>query len=114
MIVQEGKSSQISNVFFLLGVWGIFLTLKSVTKQLQKNLWKHISVFWQFKQFQALTQARLDMLALNQNRNSSGELGSRVQALSDNLHHMSQELDHLRQSTTQETEGLRLEPGYKY
>ncbi|XP_051243109.1 pentraxin-4 [Dicentrarchus labrax] len=61
----------------------------------------------QFQQFQALTQARLDMLALNQNRNSSGGLGSRVQALSDHWHHMSEDLEHLKQSTTQEIEGLR-------
>uniref|UniRef100_A0A8P4GDB4 Pentraxin 4, long n=1 Tax=Dicentrarchus labrax TaxID=13489 RepID=A0A8P4GDB4_DICLA len=51
-------------------------------------------------------QARLDMLALNQNRNSSGGLGSRVQALSDHWHHMSEDLEHLKQSTTQEIEGL--------
>ncbi|XP_040918564.1 pentraxin-4 [Toxotes jaculatrix] len=61
----------------------------------------------QFQQFQALTQARLDMLALNQNRNSSKGLENRVQALNDYYHHMSQDLEHLKQSTTQEIEGLR-------
>ncbi|XP_059203825.1 pentraxin-4 isoform X1 [Centropristis striata] len=61
----------------------------------------------QFQQFQALTQARLNMLALNQNRNSSGGLESRVQALSDQWQQMSQDLHHLKQSTTQEIEGLR-------
>ncbi|KAF1379269.1 hypothetical protein PFLUV_G00174330 [Perca fluviatilis] len=61
----------------------------------------------QFQQFQALTQARLNMLAQNQNRNSSGGLESRVQALSDHWQHMSQDLEHLKQSTTQEIGGLR-------
>ncbi|XP_031718044.1 pentraxin-4 [Anarrhichthys ocellatus] len=61
----------------------------------------------QFQQFQALTQARLDMLALNQNRNSSGGLERRVQALSDNWHSVSQDLQHFKLSTTQEIEGLR-------
>ncbi|XP_076609448.1 uncharacterized protein ptx4 [Chaetodon auriga] len=61
----------------------------------------------QFQQFQALTQARLDMLALNQNRNSTGELGSRVQALSDHWHHMSQDLEQFKHSMTQEIESLR-------
>ncbi|XP_029365195.1 pentraxin-4 isoform X2 [Echeneis naucrates] len=61
----------------------------------------------QFQQFQALTQARLDMLALNQNRNSSQELKSHVQNLNEYYHHMSQDLEHLKQSTTQEVEGLR-------
>ncbi|GLD70182.1 pentraxin-4 isoform X1 [Lates japonicus] len=61
----------------------------------------------QFQQFQALTQARLDMLALNQNRNSSQGLESRLQALNDHYHHMSQDLEHLKQSITQEIEGLR-------
>nr|XP_019962087.1 PREDICTED: pentraxin-4 isoform X1 [Paralichthys olivaceus] len=61
----------------------------------------------QFQQFRALTQARLDMLALNQNRNSSWGLESRVQALNDQYHHMSQDLKHLNHNTTQEIEGLR-------
>ncbi|KAM7372251.1 hypothetical protein PAMP_009431 [Pampus punctatissimus] len=61
----------------------------------------------QFQQFRVLTQARLDMLALNQNRNSSSGLESRVQALNDHYHHLSQDLEHLKQSTTQEIEGLR-------
>ncbi|KAM3598290.1 uncharacterized protein V6R79_016187 [Siganus canaliculatus] len=61
----------------------------------------------QFQQFQVLTQARLDMLALNQNRNSSEELWSRVQALSNNWNQISQDLDLLKQSTAQEIEGLR-------
>ncbi|XP_034395205.1 pentraxin-4 [Cyclopterus lumpus] len=61
----------------------------------------------QFQQFQALTQARLDMLALNQNRNSSWGLESRVQALSDNWQRVSQDLEHFKQSTAQEIEGLR-------
>ncbi|KAK9534669.1 hypothetical protein VZT92_007099 [Zoarces viviparus] len=61
----------------------------------------------QFQQFQALTQARLDMLALNQNRNSSGGLERRVQALTDNWHGVSQDLQHFKLSTTQEIEGLR-------
>ncbi|XP_045897491.1 pentraxin-4 [Micropterus dolomieu] len=61
----------------------------------------------QFQQFQTQTQARLNMLALNQNRNASRWLESRVQVLSDHLHHMSQDLDHLKQSTTQEIKGLR-------
>lgn len=65
--------------------------------------------FTQFQQFQALTQARLDMLAQNQNRNFSGGLESRVQALSDHWRHMTQDLEQLKQSTTQEIEGLRLE-----
>ncbi|KAG8007138.1 Pentraxin-4 [Nibea albiflora] len=59
------------------------------------------------QQFQALTQARLDMLALNQNRNSSGVLATRIQALSEQWHHMSQDLEHLKQSTTQEIDSLR-------
>ncbi|XP_070837854.1 pentraxin-4 [Chaetodon trifascialis] len=61
----------------------------------------------QFQQFQALTQARLDMLALNQNRNSTGELETRIQALSDHWHHMSQDLEHFKHSMTQEIESLR-------
>ncbi|KAK2833642.1 hypothetical protein Q5P01_017531 [Channa striata] len=61
----------------------------------------------QFLQFQALTEARLNMLALNQNRNSTWGLESRVQALNDRYHHMSQDLEHLRQSTAQEIQGLR-------
>ncbi|XP_054463220.1 pentraxin-4 [Anoplopoma fimbria] len=61
----------------------------------------------QFQQFQALTQARLDMLAQNQNRNTSGGLESRVQALSDRWHSVSQDLEHFKLSTTQEIEGLR-------
>ncbi|XP_037648244.1 pentraxin-4 [Sebastes umbrosus] len=61
----------------------------------------------QFQQFQALTQARLDMLALNQNRNFSAGLESRVQVLSDHWRHMSQDLEHLKQSSAQEIEGLR-------
>ncbi|XP_029998102.1 pentraxin-4 [Sphaeramia orbicularis] len=61
----------------------------------------------QFQQFQALTQARLDMLTLIQNRNSSGGLESRVQALNDHYHHMSHDLEHLKQSTTQELGSLR-------
>nr|XP_046272074.1 pentraxin-4 [Scatophagus argus] len=61
----------------------------------------------QFQQFQELTQARLDRLALNQNRSFSGELGSHIQALSDHWHHMSQNLEHLKESTTQEIDGLR-------
>ncbi|XP_044187724.1 pentraxin-4 [Thunnus albacares] len=61
----------------------------------------------QFQQFQVLTQARLDMLAMNQNRNSSIGLESRVQALNDHYHHLSRDLEHLKQSTTQEIEGLR-------
>ncbi|KAM6913958.1 uncharacterized protein ptx4 isoform 1-T1 [Lycodopsis pacificus] len=65
----------------------------------------------QFQQFQALTQARLDMLALNQNRNSSGGLERRVQALTDNWHGVSQDLQHFKLSTTQEIEGLRSEVG---
>lgn len=56
-----------------------------------------------------LTQARLDMLALNQNRNSSRALESHVQALTDQYHHFSEDLDHLKDSMTQEMEGLRLE-----
>uniref|UniRef100_UPI0037E82F7F pentraxin-4 n=1 Tax=Semicossyphus pulcher TaxID=241346 RepID=UPI0037E82F7F len=61
----------------------------------------------QFQQFQALTQARLDMLALNQNRNSSGGLESRVQALSDRWQQTSQDLKDLKQNTGQEIGGLR-------
>ncbi|XP_053194837.1 pentraxin-4 [Scomber japonicus] len=61
----------------------------------------------QFQQFQVLTQARLNTLDLNQNRNSSSGLESRVQALNDHYHHLSQDLEHLKQSTTQEIEGLR-------
>ncbi|KAK5856559.1 hypothetical protein PBY51_008146 [Eleginops maclovinus] len=61
----------------------------------------------QFRQFQALTQARLDMLAQNQFRNSSGGLESRVKALSENWQRLSEDLDQLKRSTTQEIEGLR-------
>ncbi|KAI3360049.1 hypothetical protein L3Q82_014383, partial [Scortum barcoo] len=61
----------------------------------------------QFLQFQTLTQARLDMLVQNQNINSSGGVEIRIQALSDNWHHMSQDLEQLKQSTMQEIEGLR-------
>ncbi|CAJ1076444.1 pentraxin-4 [Xyrichtys novacula] len=62
----------------------------------------------QFQQFQALTQARLDMLALNQNRrNSSGGLESRVQALNDHWQQTSQDLKDLQQSTKHEIGGLR-------
>ncbi|XP_071370418.1 uncharacterized protein ptx4, partial [Centroberyx affinis] len=61
----------------------------------------------QFQQFQALTQARLDMLALNQNRNSSGGLESRVQVLADQYQRISQDMERLEQSTTQEMEALR-------
>lgn len=53
------------------------------------------------------------MLALNQNRNSSQGLESHVQTLHDRYHLMSQDLEHLKQSTTQEIEGLRLERGDK-
>ncbi|KAK1877075.1 Pentraxin-4 [Dissostichus eleginoides] len=61
----------------------------------------------QFQQFQALTQARLNMLAQNQNRNSSGVLESRVKALSENWQRLSEDLDQLKRSSTQEIEGLR-------
>ncbi|XP_033998156.1 pentraxin-4 [Trematomus bernacchii] len=61
----------------------------------------------QFQQFQALTQARLNMLAQNQNRNSSGGLESRVKALSENWQRLSEDLDQLKRSSTQEIEGLR-------
>ncbi|KAA8584882.1 hypothetical protein FQN60_003576 [Etheostoma spectabile] len=55
------------------------------------------------EQFQALTQARLNMLAQNQNRNSSVGLEN----LCEHCQHMSQEFEHLKQSTTQEIGGLR-------
>ncbi|XP_035766713.1 pentraxin-4 [Neolamprologus brichardi] len=61
----------------------------------------------QFQQFQALTQTRLNMLDLNQNRSSLQALKRRVQALNDHYHHVSQDLEHLKQSTTQEIEDLR-------
>ncbi|XP_034566409.1 pentraxin-4 [Notolabrus celidotus] len=62
----------------------------------------------QFQQFQALTQARLHMLALNQNRrNSSGGLESRVQALNERWQQTSQDLKDLQESTKQEIGGLR-------
>ncbi|KAM3863920.1 pentraxin-4 [Diretmus argenteus] len=61
----------------------------------------------QFQQFQVLTQARLDMLALNQNRNSSRDLERQVQTLTDQYHQISQDLDHLKQTTTQEIDDLR-------
>ncbi|KAM6965948.1 uncharacterized protein ptx4 [Tautogolabrus adspersus] len=62
----------------------------------------------QFHQFQVLTQARLDMLALNQDRrNSSWGLESRVQALNDRLLQTSQDLKDLKQSSRQEIGGLR-------
>uniref|UniRef100_A0A668T3J5 Pentraxin (PTX) domain-containing protein n=1 Tax=Oreochromis aureus TaxID=47969 RepID=A0A668T3J5_OREAU len=61
----------------------------------------------QFQQFQTLTRARLNMLALNQNRSSSQALQRRVQALNDHYHHVSQDLEHLKHSTTQEIEDLR-------
>ncbi|TNN37137.1 Pentraxin-4 [Liparis tanakae] len=47
------------------------------------------------------------MLALNQNRNSSWGLESRVQTLSDNWQRVSQDLENLKLSSTQEIEGLR-------
>ncbi|KAG7504322.1 hypothetical protein JOB18_006416 [Solea senegalensis] len=47
------------------------------------------------------------MLAMNQNRNSSWELESRVHTLQEHFHHMSQDLEQIKQSTTQEIEGLR-------
>ncbi|KAM6905356.1 uncharacterized protein FYW49_015375 [Xenentodon cancila] len=61
----------------------------------------------QFHQFRAMTQTRLDLLALNQNRTSSKGLESHVQALNDHYHHMSQDLEHLRHSAAQEIEDLR-------
>ncbi|KAM9843994.1 uncharacterized protein ptx4 [Aulostomus maculatus] len=61
----------------------------------------------QFQQFQALTQARLDMMVMNQNRNSTRGLESHVQALNNHYYHMSKDLEHLKQSTTQEIEGFR-------
>nr|XP_020502631.1 pentraxin-4-like [Labrus bergylta] len=62
----------------------------------------------QFQQFQLLTQARLDMLALNQDRrNSSWGLESRVQALNDRLLQTSQDLKDLKQSSRKEIGGLR-------
>lgn len=76
-----------------------------------ERLVKRLLLCYKFQQFQALTQARLDMLALNQNRNSSGVLATRVQALSEQWHDMSQDLEHLKQSTTQEIDSLRLELG---
>lgn len=52
------------------------------------------------------------MLALNQNRSSLQALKRRVQGLNDHYHHVSQDLEHLKQSTTQEIEDLRSEqPG---
>ncbi|XP_030591320.1 uncharacterized protein ptx4 [Archocentrus centrarchus] len=61
----------------------------------------------QFQQFQALTHARLNMLALNQNKSSFQALQSRLQTLNDHYHHVSQDLEHLKHSATQEIEGLR-------
>uniref|UniRef100_A0AAQ5YXF0 Pentraxin 4, long n=2 Tax=Amphiprion ocellaris TaxID=80972 RepID=A0AAQ5YXF0_AMPOC len=61
----------------------------------------------QFHQFQALTQARLDLLVLNQNRNSSQGLESRIKALNEHYHHVSQDLEHLKHGTAQEVESLR-------
>lgn len=61
-----------------------------------------------------LTQARLDMLALNQNRNASLGLEGHVQELNDHYHLISHNLDHLKQSTTQEVEGLRSELGDRW
>ncbi|XP_008286946.1 pentraxin-4 [Stegastes partitus] len=61
----------------------------------------------QFHQFQALTQARLDLLVLNQSRNSTQGLESRIKALNEHYHRVSQDLEHLKHGTTQEVEGLR-------
>ncbi|XP_074553213.1 uncharacterized protein ptx4 [Halichoeres trimaculatus] len=62
----------------------------------------------QFQQFQALTQARLHMLTLNQNRRNSSEgLESRVQALNERWQQTSEDLKDLQQSTKQEIGGLR-------
>ncbi|XP_061568381.1 pentraxin-4 [Cololabis saira] len=61
----------------------------------------------QFHQFRAMTQTRLDTLALSQNRTSSKSLESHIQALNDHYHHMSQDLEHLRHSAAQEIQDLR-------
>ncbi|XP_034046285.1 uncharacterized protein LOC117527890 [Thalassophryne amazonica] len=61
----------------------------------------------QFQNFQALTQARLDTLVLNHERNFTGKLDNQVQTLTDQYHHLSQELSHIKKNTTQELEGLR-------
>ncbi|XP_068193322.1 pentraxin-4 [Antennarius striatus] len=61
----------------------------------------------QFQQFQALTQTRLEMLALNQNKNYSENLENHVQVLSEHWRHMSQDLELFKQSTTQEIDALR-------
>lgn len=63
----------------------------------------------QFQQFQALTQARLDMLAVIQNLNSSRVLESHVHAPTDHWYHVSKDFEHLKQRTRQEIQGLRLE-----
>uniref|UniRef100_A0A3Q3KZJ8 Pentraxin 4 n=1 Tax=Mastacembelus armatus TaxID=205130 RepID=A0A3Q3KZJ8_9TELE len=57
-----------------------------------------------------MTKARLDMLAMNQSRNSSQVLESRIQALNDHYHHMSQDLEHLKEwSRKLEKKNKRLE-----
>ena len=55
-----------------------------------------------------MTQARLDLLALNQNYSLSVGLESRVQFLADQYHKISKDLDGLKHTTSQELEFLRL------
>ncbi|KAM6957833.1 uncharacterized protein ptx4 [Aplochiton taeniatus] len=59
----------------------------------------------QFQQFQLSTLARLN--ALSQNQNTSLGLVFQVQTLTDQYHRISEDLDHLRNTTTQEIYDLR-------
>ncbi|XP_029998103.1 pentraxin-4-like [Sphaeramia orbicularis] len=61
----------------------------------------------QFQQFQALTQAPLGYADPDPEPQLLWGLESRVQALNDHYHHMSHDLEHLKQSTTQELGSLR-------
>ncbi|XP_029946280.1 pentraxin-4 [Salarias fasciatus] len=61
----------------------------------------------QFHQFKTSAQARLDMLALNQDKTSSQGQKSRVQSLNNHSHHMSRDLEQLKQSTALDIDTLR-------
>ncbi|XP_060945485.1 uncharacterized protein LOC133022648 [Limanda limanda] len=60
----------------------------------------------QFQQFQALTNTRLDTLAVNQKRNYAQRVDN-VQGLTFQYNQLSQDLMQLEQSTAQEILGLR-------
>ncbi|KAM9391735.1 uncharacterized protein ptx4 [Pholidichthys leucotaenia] len=86
-------------------VFLLLLQLQSVTVQEIHSVSQKLQRL--HDQFKALTQARLDMLVLNLNRNSSKALESRVQALVHHYHYVSQDLEQLKLGATQEIEGLR-------